>query len=138
VYKAVFDTNVYVSAVAFGGKLEILFRLSWSPRRQFKLYTSNEILKETVRVLASDKFQFTREEIADAVATIIEAADVVEPKTKISVVSDEPDNRILECAVKAKADLIVSGDSHLLDLKEYKGIRILKPAQFLTLLEKER
>ncbi len=137
-YKAVFDTNVYVSAVAFGGKLEILFRLSWSPRRQFKLYTSNEILKETVRVLASDKFQFTREEIADAVATIIEAADVVEPKTKISVVSDEPDNRILECAVKAKADLIVSGDSHLLDLKEYKGIRILKPAQFLTLLEKER
>jgi putative PIN family toxin of toxin-antitoxin system len=137
VYRAVFDTNVYVSAAAFGGKLEILFRLSWSPRRQFKLYTSNEILKETVRVLASDKFQFTREEIADAVATIIEAADVVEPKTKISAVSDEPDNRILECAVKAKADFIVSGDSHLLDLKEYKGIRILKPAQFLTLLEKE-
>ena len=136
--KAVFDTNVYVSAAAFGGKLEILFRLSWSPRRQFKLYTSNEILKETVRVLASDKFQFTREEIADAVATIIEAADVVEPKTKISAVSDEPDNRILECAIKAKADFIVSGDAHLLDLKEYKGIRILKPAQFLTLLEKER
>lgn len=137
-YKAVFDTNVYVSAAAFGGKLEILFRLSWSSRRQFKLYTSNEILKETVRVLASEKFQFTREEIADAVATIIEAADVVVPKTKISVVSDEPDNRILECAVKAKADYIVSGDAHLLDLKEYKGIRILKPAQFLTLLEKER
>lgn len=137
-YKAVFDTNIYVSAAAFGGKLEILFRLSWSPRRQFKLYTSNEILKETVRVLASDKFQFTREEIADAVATIIEAAAVVEPKTKISVVSDEPDNRILECAVKAKVDFIVSGDAHLLDLKEYKGIRILKPAQFLTLLEKER
>jgi len=138
VYKAVFDTNVYVSAAAFGGKLEILFRLSWSSHRQFKLYTSNEILKETVRVLASDKFQFTREEIADAVAAIIEAADVVEPKTKLSVVSDEPDNRILECAVKAKAEYIVSGDSHLLDLKEYKGIHILKPAQFLTLLEKER
>lgn len=137
-YKAVFDTNVYVSAAAFGGKLEILFRLSWSSHRQFKLYTSNEILKETVRVLASDKFQFTREEIADAVAAIIEAADVVEPKTKLSVVSDEPDNRILECAVKAKAEYIVSGDSHLLDLKEYKGIHILKPAQFLTLLEKER
>jgi len=138
VYKAVFDTNVYVSAVAFGGKLEILFRLSWSPRRQFKLYTSNEILKETVRVLASDKFQFTREEIADAIASIIDAADVIEPKTKIKVVTDDPDNRILECAVKAKADFIVSGDSHLLDLKEYKGIRILKPAQFLTLLEKEK
>jgi len=138
VYKAVFDTNVYVSAAAFGGKLEILFRLSWGSRRQFKLYTSNEILKEIVRVLASVKFQFTREEIADAVASIIEAADVVEPKTKISVVSDEPDNRILECAVKAKANFIVSGDKHLLDLGEYKNIQILKPAQFLTLLEKER
>ncbi|MHB0867095.1 MAG: putative toxin-antitoxin system toxin component, PIN family [Thermoleophilia bacterium] len=136
-YKAVFDTNIYVSAAAFGGKLEILFRLSWNPRRQFKLYTSNEILKETVRVLASDKFQFTREEIADAVATIIEAADVVEPKTKISAVSDEPDNRILECAVHAKADYIISGDKHLLDLGEYKKIRILKPAQFLELLESE-
>ncbi|MCL6106498.1 MAG: putative toxin-antitoxin system toxin component, PIN family [Actinobacteria bacterium] len=137
-YKAVFDTNIYVSAAAFGGKLEILFRLSWSPHRQFKLYTSNDILKETVRVLASDKFQFTRDEIADAVASIIEAADVVEPKTKISVVSDEPDNRILECAIKTMADYLVSGDAHLLDLKEYKGIRILKPAQFLALLEKER
>ncbi|MHB1390363.1 MAG: putative toxin-antitoxin system toxin component, PIN family [Thermoleophilia bacterium] len=136
-YNAVFDTNVYVSAAAFGGKPEILFRLSWGPRRQFKLYTSTEILRETVRVLASDKFQFTRDEIADAVATIIEAAEVVEPKTKLSVVSDEPDNRILECAVKAKADFIVSGDSHLLDLKEYKGVRILKPARFLARLEKE-
>lgn len=135
-YKTVFDTNVYVSAAAFGGKLEILFRLSWGSHRRYKLYTSNEILKETVRVLASDKFQFSRDEIADAVASIVDAADVVEPKTKIKVISDDPDNRILECAVKAKADFIVSGDSHLLDLKEYKGIRILKPAPFLALLEK--
>ena len=57
--------------------------------------------------------------------------------TKIKVVTDDPDNRILECAVKAKADIIASGDSHLLDLKEYKGIRVLKPVQFLALLEKE-
>lgn len=137
-YSAVFDTNVYVSAAAFGGKLEILFRLSQGSRRQFKLYTSNEILKETVRILASDKFRFTRDEIADAVASIVDAADVVEPKARISVLSDDPDNRILECAIKAKADFIISGDSHLLNLKEYKGIKILKPAQFLTLLEKER
>ena len=137
-YKAVFDTNVYVSAAVYGGKLEILFRLAWGSHRQYMLYTSNEILKETVRVLASDKFQFNRDEIADAVASIVDAADVVEPKTKIKVISDDPDNRILECAVKAKADFIVSGDSHLLDLKEYKGIPILKPAPFLDLLEKER
>lgn len=137
-FSAVFDTNVYVSAAAFGGKLEILFRLSQGSRRQFKLYTSNEILKETVRILASDKFRFTREEIADAVAGIVDAADVVDPKARIAVLSDDPDNRILECAVKAEADFIVSGDSHLLNLKEYKDIKILKPAQFLDLLEKEK
>lgn len=137
-YKAVFDTNVYVSAAAFGGKLEILFRLSWGSHRRFRLYTSNDILKETVRVLASDKFRFTREEISDTIATIVDAADVVEPKTKISVLSDDPDNRILECAIKAKADYIVSGDKHLLSLKVYKSIPILKPAQFLAILEKER
>ncbi|MHB8859883.1 MAG: putative toxin-antitoxin system toxin component, PIN family [Thermoleophilia bacterium] len=137
-YKAVFDTNVYVSAAAFGGKLEILFRLSWGSHRRFRLYTSNDILKETVRVLASDKFRFTREEISDTIATIVDAADVVEPKTKITVLSDDPDNRILECAVKTKADFIVSGDSHLVSLKEYKGIPILKPAQFLALLEKKQ
>ncbi len=136
-YKAVFDTNVYVSAAVYGGKPEILFRLSWGTHRQFKLYTSNEILKETVRVLASDKFRFTREEVADAIASIVDAGNVIEPKTKIKVVTDDPDNRILECAVKAKADIIASGDSHLLDLKEYKGIRVLKPVQFLALLEKE-
>lgn len=137
-YKAVFDTNVYVSAAAFGGKLDILFRLSWGAHRQFRLFTSDEILKETVRVLASDKFQFTRDEITNAVASIVEVAEVVEPKTKIRVLGDDPDNRILECAVKAKADFIVSGDSHLLGLKEYRGIRIIKPAQFLALLENER
>ena len=136
-YKVVFDTNVYVSAAIYGGNLEILFRLSWGYDRRYRLYTSDEILKETVRVLTSDKFRFTREEVSDVIATIVDAADVIEPKTKIKVVTDDPDNRILECAVKAKADIIASGDSHLLDLKEYKGIRVLKPVQFLALLEKE-
>lgn len=137
-YKVVFDTNVYVSAAVYGGNLEILFRLSWGYDRRFRLYTSNEILKETVRVLTSDKFRFTREEVSDTIAIVVDAADVVEPKTKITVLSDDPDNRILECAIKAKADFIVSGDKHLLGLKKYKGIPILKPAQFLTLLERER
>jgi len=138
VHKAVFDTNVYVSAAVYGGKPEILFRLSWGSDKQYNLYTSDEILRETVRVLSSDKFQFTREEVTDVLAIIVEAADVVEPKTRISVLSDDSDNRVLECTVKAKADFIVSGDRHLLDLGKYKKIPVLKPAEFLTLLEEEQ
>lgn len=137
-YKAVFDTNVYVSAAAFGGKPEILLRLCRGRNKQIELFTSHEILKETVRVLASDKFQFTREEIGDAVSVIVAAADVVEPKTKITAIADEPDNRVLECAVKAKADYIISGDKHLLDLGEYRKIPVFKPAHFLNMLEQGR
>lgn len=137
-YKVVFDTNVYVSAAGFGGKPEMLLRLCRGRHRQIELFTSHEILKETVRVLASDKFQFTKEEIADAVSVIVESAKVIEPKPKLTVIADEADNRILECAVKAKAEFIISGDRHLLDLGEYKRISVLRPAQFLNLLEKER
>lgn len=136
-YRAVFDTNVYISATGFGGKPEHLLELATGPGRQFELFTSNDILKETIKVLGSDKFQFTKEEISDTIAVIDDAADVIEPGIRINAVKHHAYNRILECAVKTKADYIVSGDKHLLGLKEYKGIRILKPAQFLTLLEKE-
>lgn len=135
--KAVFDTNVYISALGFGDIPEHLLDLATGPGRQFELYASPDTLKEIMKVLGSEKFQFSHEEITDAISVIDGAADVINPGFKLNVIKHKPDNRILECAVKAKADIIVSGDAHLLNLKEYKGIRILKPAQFLALLEKE-
>lgn len=136
--KAVFDTNVYISALGFGGIPEHLLELATGPARHYELYTSNDILKEIMKVLASEKFHFSKEEIADAISVIDDAADVISPGIKLNVIKHKPDNRILECAVKAKADYIVSGDKHLLGLKEYKGIRSIAPAEFLDLLEKER
>lgn len=136
--KAVFDTNVYISALGFGGIPEQLLEMATGPGRQFQLYTSHDILKEIMKVLGSDKFKFAKEEIADVISVIDDAADVVSPGIRLNIIKHEADNRILECAVKAKADFIVSGDKHLLGLKEYKGIRSITPAQFLALLEKER
>ena len=136
--KAVFDTNVYVSALGFGGIPDRLLRLATGPGRQFELYTSQDILKEIMRVLGSEKFQFSQEEIADAISVIDDAADVINPGIKLNVIKHKSDNRILECAVKAKADYIVSGDKHLLGLKKYKGILSITPAEFLSLIEKER
>jgi len=136
VNKVVFDTNVYVSALGFGGIPDQLLEMATGPGRQFILYASTDILKEIMKVLGSEKFQFSEEEIADAISVIDDAADVINLGIRLKVIKHEPDNRILECAVKAKADFIVSGDKHLRALKEYKGIRSITPVQFLKILEK--
>ncbi|MHB1465244.1 MAG: putative toxin-antitoxin system toxin component, PIN family [Thermoleophilia bacterium] len=135
-YKVVLDTNVYISALLRGRKPEIVLRLSSAPFKRYDLYTSQEILKELDRVLG-EKFLWPAENRELETRRIFEWADVVKPTKTISAIpSDESDNRILECAVKAKADFIVSGDSHLLNLKEYEGISVITPAQFLKKLEK--
>ncbi|MHB8175143.1 MAG: putative toxin-antitoxin system toxin component, PIN family [Thermoleophilia bacterium] len=135
-YKVVLDTNVYISALLRGRKPEIVLRLSSAPFKRYDLYTSQEILKELDRVLR-EKFLWPAENRELETRRIFEWADVVKPTKTISAIpSDESDNRILECAVKAKADFIVSGDSHLLNLKEYEGISVITPAQFLKKLEK--
>jgi putative PIN family toxin of toxin-antitoxin system len=136
VYKVVLDTNVYISALLRGRKPEIVLRLSSAPFKRYDLYTSQEILKELDRVLR-EKFLWPAENRELETRRIFEWADLVKPTKAISAIpNDESDNRILECAVKAKADFIVSGDGHLLNLKEYEGIRIITPAQFLKKLEK--
>jgi len=63
------------------------------------------------------------------------AAEIITPKIVIDVIKeDPPDNRILECAVEGRADLIVSGDRHLRRLKNYQGIPIVRPVDFLRTL----
>lgn len=137
-HKVVLDTNVCLSALLRGGKPEIILRFSHNPYNLFELYTSLAILQELDRVLR-EKFLWSPRDAEKETRRISDWVDVVRTTKSISAIpGDESDNRILECAVKVKADFIVSGDSHLLDLKEYKGIKIMRPAQFLALLEKER
>lgn len=137
-YKVVLDTNVYLSALLRGGKPEIILRLSHNPFKRFELHTSLAILQELDRVLR-EKFLWSPMDADKETRRIADWADVVKTNKSISAIpSDESDNRILECAVKVRADFIVSGDSHLLDLKEYEGTLILTPAHFLRILEKER
>ena len=137
-YRAVFDTNIYISAILYGGKPEALLRLCRGRKKKVELYTTPSILKEIADVLSSGKFDWIEPRIVKSIRHIARIAEVVEPESTISVLSDKSDNRVLECAQAAKADFIVSGDSHLLDLKKYENIPILKPAQFLELLEKEK
>ena len=85
------------------------------------------------RVLNYPKFRFTLEEKIEYIEIITEAALLVEPKETINIIkAHPPDNKFLECAQESGASFIITGDEHLLNLKEYNGIRILRAPELLN------
>ena len=134
--RVVFDTNIYVSAFAIlGGHAEDAYLGAIHGR--FELFTSVPILTETATVL-QNKFEWSEEKARALVQAISHVATVVTGGTRLQVVRDEPDNRILECAVKAHADFIVTGDRQLLALIQYESVKILRLADFLRLLAAQK
>jgi putative PIN family toxin of toxin-antitoxin system len=119
--RIVFDTNVYISAFAAPGSRSSL-ALQLAARGVFELVVSPAILGELRRKLSGPKFGFSKQELDDADRDVGQIATIVEPE--LSVLDDEPDNRILECAVASGASAIVTGDKELLALKSYEGIGI--------------
>jgi putative PIN family toxin of toxin-antitoxin system len=133
VRKAVFDTNIYISAlITQGGRAEEAWLLAVEGR--VDVYTSAAILTETAGKLR-EKFHWEDEWIKRAVRHIAVVARVVKPDSRLAILKDEPDNRILECARHAGAEVIVTGDRHLLSIGSFEGIRIVTLADFL---EQER
>ena len=127
--KAVYDTNIYVSALAIpGGQAERAIELALNG--QIRLCISKPITHEVLRVLA-EKFLRTPEQLSRTAIFLTDLAEVVAPRTKLTVLDDEPDNRILECAVAGRTEVIVTGDKAMLSLKIHEGIRILSLRQFL-------
>lgn len=127
--KAVFDTNIFVSALAIpGGQAERAINLVIDAR--VNLFISKEIIHEVLGVLAQ-KFSRGPEELSRTALFLSELGEVILPRDKLAVLDDEPDNRILECAVTGHADVIVTGDRAMLNLKKYQEIRILSLRQFL-------
>jgi len=133
--KVVFDTNVFVSAfIVPGGKGEEALLLAL--RRKVDLFTSVPILTEATRILRT-KFDQPERDILAALKQISRAATILRPARTVRVLEDLPDNRILECAVSAQADLVVTGDHHLLALKEFEGIPLVRLADFLRMTPAE-
>jgi putative PIN family toxin of toxin-antitoxin system len=138
----VLDTNVIVSALLSpeGPPAEIIRR--WE-EEVIEAAISSPLLEELERVLNYKQerkyFKDPQEKIAAFIRAFRKAALIAEPRGKLDIVKADPsDNRVLECAVASGAAYIITGDSHLLELKEFKGIIILSPAGFLTALELER
>jgi putative PIN family toxin of toxin-antitoxin system len=127
--KVVFDTNVLVSALVFpGGRGEAAVQRIVEEKD--RLLLSKPILDELLGILGR-KFARDAEALSHAAVFLTELSLSVKPRQRLHVVKDDPDNRILECAVAGDADIIVTGDRALLALREYKGVRLISLRDYL-------
>lgn len=125
ILKVVFDTNIYISSFLKSGFSREIFNLGLEGK--IKLFYSESILLELENKLR-EKFQVKEPEIKLFILTISQVAEIIQPSCKLDIVKTDPkDNIILECAISAKANLIVSLDKHLLRIKKYQKIGIIHP-----------
>ena len=123
-----FDTNVLLSATLWDGSVaqKLLFDLI---RQNVRIYSTTEILSEYQKVLRRD-FDFSDEEVSEITEKVFVFVTLVNPKTRNIAVKEDPDDDIIiECALESNSKYIITYDKHLLNLKEYQGIRIIKPEE---------
>ena len=134
--KTVFDTNIYISAIIFGGVPESCLDVAIND--EIELYTTRAILLELANKLTT-KFLHTEEDFEDILKGFSKFVKIIEPKVKVDKIKIDPqDNKILEAALEAKADYIVSGDKkHLLSLGNFRNIPIISAKQFLDIFYKK-
>jgi putative PIN family toxin of toxin-antitoxin system len=140
--RIVLDANVLVSALISGKGAPANIVAYWQEER-FELAISPPILQELERVLHYPKlwerYGLSEQQIRHFLHLLARQAVAVAPSQQLTVIEADPtDNRYLECALAAEAEVIVSGDRHLLALGEYEGIQILSPAGFLAFLKLEQ
>jgi putative PIN family toxin of toxin-antitoxin system len=138
--KVVLDTSILVSA--FLKHEGVNAKVLLGGKNRYELCLSKDILEETNLLLLTyerirKKYHYTDDEVLEYLETLrVVAKEVIENLPKIRVIERDPkDNPVLACALKVKADYIVSKDNHLRDLMEYRGIRIVSSQEFLELLK---
>ena len=127
--RLVFDTNIYVMASGMpGGYIVYWLDMALPPDNRFQLYTSSAILIE-VQAKLEQKMRFERAQAVEFINRLKRIAIEVNPTQILNIVKEDPDdNVILECALEAHADIIVSADRDLLRLKQFEGIQIHHPS----------
>ena len=131
--RVVFDTNALISSTLWDGSVaqRLLFKLF---QTNAKVFSSVEILSEYQKVLKRD-FDYSDEEIVHILQRILSIVILIKPTEKIDVVKEDPDdNKIIECALASSSEYIVTYDKHLLNLKEFKKIKIVKPWGLIGLI----
>ncbi len=132
--KVILDTNILISGTFWTGSS---FRiLDMVDKKIVESISSKEILLEYDKIIKSEEIA-EKIENKDLVMSkisqnVIINSKIVEPKKKLQVVKEDPnDNIILECAKEGKADYIITNDKHLLKIREFEGIKIITPEEFL-------
>ena len=127
------DTNVLISALVGHGKPR---RLVAKLLEEHALVTSREILAELADVLARTKFDGIKSsQVSQFLSILVSKAIVVRVRQYLKVIAEDPDdNIVLSTAWEGKANYVVSGDKHLLNLKDFRGIRIVTAKEMLGLL----
>ncbi len=130
--RVVADTNVLISAaIAYGPPRHLVDRCV---ENKITLLVSQHILEEYVDVLNRPKLNLRAEEIQRHILAMNSTTEIVAVTSDVRVIHEDPaDNKILATALDGRADYIVSGDSHLLDLEEFQGIPIMRVSEFLAL-----
>ena len=130
--KVVFDTNVVVSAALYEKSLPALL-LSLGLEDKIRFFVSPALLNEYEAVLKRPRFKLGERQITELMDKINRKALIVTPAKRLKILkADEPDNRVLECAVKAKADFIITGNRRHFPFEEFKGSRIVTPREFIN------
>jgi len=131
--RAVLDTNVLISAIISDGKPRELLKKGTA--NQFSIVTSNLILKELITVLRRPKFKTPEDEIQKIIIALLRSSEVIKVKSKFTEVKEDPkDDMIINTAYDGHADVIVTGDKHLLEFENFRGIKIITIETALNLL----
>ena len=134
--EVVFDVNILVSSLISKGKPRELWLKAVSG--EFQLVLSRRIVEEFVEVISRPKFQryLGERDVLDFLEALSTRAKIVRTRSRLRIIREDPeDNSILAAAYDGRADYIVSGDRHLLGLREFEGIKILTVERILELLQ---
>lgn len=130
--KVVIDTNVIVSAFGWGGKPADIIRLITSG--EILNFTSVEMLAELKKVVGYSKLAFSEMLQAEIMEIMFDISSIVDTHESVYIIDENPeDNKILECAISAGVEFVISGDNHLLKLKIFEGIKIVTPEDFIKM-----
>jgi len=130
--KVIFDTNVIVSAALYEKSLAALL-LSLGLEEKVRFFVSPALLNEYETVLKRPRFKLGHKETVDHIEKIKQKALRVTPTRELEVLKlDEADNRILECAAKAKVDFVITGNKKHFPFEDFKGSKIVTPREFIN------
>ena len=126
--KITVDTNFLISATQWDYSVSHRL-LNELIKREAEIFVTDFIIEEFSKVLKRD-FKYGEDDVEEFIEAILSLTKLVVTKNEINMIKEDlSDNKIIECALESKSDYILTYDKHLLKIKEYKGIKILRPEE---------